>query len=452
MAVNSRLFEMLAEAGARPSKAFQGAQAAINAGNEVAGNLTKYGNTIKRESLLKKMLSDPTMTDQQRTAIGLADSEGQPISSIYEKQQETRLKPYEIYAKISDSAGPDVANSIFKQAGMPIPDMARGSPAGTAGGTAGVDGVVGNPGKVPGPKNYTPEELSGMGTFGQKKLTGMKTVQDLQSTAPVEFGQVQDFFASAGRPEIGQSLVTAAQRSGKTTVQKDIFDKATALVGPRSDIADALNKRTDLQVANAINHNVNAMTASGVLGQSGKNNIRIARIQPLLQKNGPLTPQELERVNTDIDGVITGGVPLQSTEQGQKISTVATEIARLKQQFGNNPQAFNDAGFRQRMIPLVNGLIAADNEVQDQAYKMVQANYGHLTTPEHLVRVKQALATGQQLPIVDIQGGGTPGGEIPGGGTGDPEADAAIQQVMSSAQPTGKKQAAIAAIKARSGR
>jgi hypothetical protein len=189
-----------------------------------------------------------------------------------------------------------------------------------------------------------------------------------------------------------------------------------------------------------------------VLGQSGKNNIRIARIQPLLQKNGPLTPQELERVNTDIDGVITGGVPLASTEEGQKISTISTQIARLKQQFGNSPQMFNDAGFRQRMIPLVNGLIAADNEVQDQAFNMVQANYGHLTNPAHLARIKQALRSGQQLPIVDVQGGGTPGGEIPGGGTGDPEADNAIQQVMNSAQPNGKKQAAIAAIRSRAGR
>lgn len=441
MAVNGRLFELLAEAKAQPSGAFKDASAAINAADQVAGNVTKYGQTVKRDTLLKKMLSDPSMTDQQKTTINLADSEGKPISDIYAKQQEDRFKPYEIWSKISDSAGPDAANAVFKKFGMPIPDMSGGAAAGPP--TA--DGTTPTP-------SYTPEQLARMGTFGNKRLTGMKTVQDMQSTAPVDFGQVQDFFASAGRPEIGQSLVNAAKASGKTVVQKDIFDKATSLVGPRSDVADALNKRTDLQVANAINHNVNAMTASGVLGQSGKNNIRIARIQPLLQSNRPLTPQELERVNTDIDGVITGGVPLASTEEGQKISTISSQIARLKQQYQNSPQSFNDAEFRKRMIPLVNGLIAADNEVQDQAFNMVQANYGHLTSPEHLGRIKQALRSGQQLPIVDVQGGGTPGGEIPGGGTGDPEADAAIQQVLNSTQPNGKKQAAIAAIKARAGR
>lgn len=344
---------------------------------------------------------------------------------------ETTLKPYEIYAKLTDSAGPEVANSIFQKAGIAIPDMSAGSAPGAS---------------------YTPEQLSGMGTFGQKRLTAMKTSQDLAQTAPVEFGQVLDYFSSAGKPEIGQSLVDSAKRSGKTVIQKDIFDKASGLVGPRSDIADSINRRTDLQVANSINRNVNALTSgNGALGQSGKNNLRIARVRPLLQKLGPLTPQELERINTDIDGVITGGVPLRATEEGQKISTIATEIAKLKQQFGNSPAVFNDAAFRARLVPLVNGLVAADNEIQEKAFGMVKANYGHLASPEHLARVRQAMMNAEQLPIVDVQGGGIPGGEIPGGGTGNPGADAAIQQILASGEPDGKKQAGVAAVRARVG-
>lgn len=172
----------------------------------------------------------------------------------------------------------------------------------------------------------------------------------------------------------------------------------------RSRIAGSLETRNELNISNAINKNVNALTGTGALGQSGKNNLRISRIKPLLEKMGPLTPQELERVNTDIDGVITGGVPLRSTEEGQKISTIASQIALLKQQFGNRPETFNDADFRRRMIPLVNGLIEADNEVQGKALNMVKANFGHLTTPEHLQRIQEAISNGQQLPIADVSG------------------------------------------------
>lgn len=394
------------------------------------------------DALFMALAQAKAQPDRWARSVNAAGQAGEDILGGYLKgaqiragQQEAALKPYEIWSKISDSAGPDVANSIFKQKGIPVPDM------------SGSDSLDHSAMRT----QYTPDQLTNMGTFGQKRLTARQTAQNIEQTSPVDFGQVDSFFSSAGKPEIGKALIDAATKSGRRNVQKDIFDKATSLVGPKSDIADSLNRRTDLQVANAINHNVNAMTGTGALGQSGKNNLRLARIQPLLTKDGPLTPQELERINTDIDGVITGGVPLRSTEEGQKIATFATEIARLKQQFGNNPEAFNDAGFRQRIVPLVNGLIAADNEVQDRAFSMVKANYGHLTTPEHLARVEQAIRTGQQLPIIDVIGGGVPGGEIPGGGTGDPEADAAIFKILSSNEPTAKKQAGITAIRARAG-
>ena len=172
----------------------------------------------------------------------------------------------------------------------------------------------------------------------------------------------------------------------------------------RSEIAGALGKRTELQVANAINKNVNSLTSgTGALATAGKNNLRIARVTQLLQRPDALTPDELDLVKQDLTGVVQGGVPLKDSAEGQRVSTIATKFANLLKQASNQPQVFNDAGFRRRTIRLANEMIVADNEVQDRAFNSVKANYGHLTTPEHLERVRMAIKENMQLPIIDVQ-------------------------------------------------
>jgi hypothetical protein len=169
----------------------------------------------------------------------------------------------------------------------------------------------------------------------------------------------------------------------------------------RHQIGSALQKRSDLQVASAINRNVNALTSgTGALATSGKNNLRIARVKSLLERTDQLTPQEMELVTTDLAGVVQGGVPLKDTVEGQAIGTVASRLANTLKQISNNPQTFNDLGFRRRIITLANEMIAADNQVQERAFANVAANFGHLTTPEHLQKVREAMRFGEQMPIL----------------------------------------------------
>lgn len=174
----------------------------------------------------------------------------------------------------------------------------------------------------------------------------------------------------------------------------------------RNKIAGTLDQRQQLAVANTINKNVNALTGTGALGLAGKNNLRIARVKSLLERPTQLTPQELDLVTTDLAGVVQGGAPLRDSVEGQQIGTVATKMADLLKQASNQPQTFNDAGFRTRIIQLANEMVAADNDVQEKAFNTVKANFGHLATPEHLERVHNAIRNGEQLPIIDLNAGG----------------------------------------------
>lgn len=75
------------------------------------------------------------------------------------ERNEAALKPYEIWSKINDSAGPDVANSIFKQRGIPIPDV--------SGGASGVP--------------RTPDQLATLGgTWANKQLTNQNTLGEMK--------------------------------------------------------------------------------------------------------------------------------------------------------------------------------------------------------------------------------------------------------------------------------
>lgn len=170
----------------------------------------------------------------------------------------------------------------------------------------------------------------------------------------------------------------------------------------RSEIAGSLQKRTETGVANAINKNVNSLTSgTGALATAGKNNLRIARVKSLLERPTALTPQEMELVTTDLAGVVQGGVPLKDTVEGQAIGTVAAKFADMMKNVSNNPQTFNDMGFRKRIIQLANEMIDADNLTQSKALNVMKATYGHLTTPEHLSRIEQAIRSNQQLPIIE---------------------------------------------------
>lgn len=99
---SSRLYEMLAEAGAKPSGAFQDFTAAANAGNQVAQQVTNY----KRSSRLQQLMND-TKDPLEREVINQAISEGKGLSDLFKIRMEN--------APVEDIAPEVDAN------GVPIP-------------------------------------------------------------------------------------------------------------------------------------------------------------------------------------------------------------------------------------------------------------------------------------------------------------------------------------------
>lgn len=141
------LFMALAQAKAQPSKALRATEAAGEAGKDIIGGYLQ-GRALRAS------------------------------------QQEAALKPFEIWSKIADSAGPDVANNIFKQRGIPIPNMTSGQPT-----------------------SSEPSALINQGKRGTQLLTNMKSAQDLQNNAPYSAAEVKGMLAS--NPQAADALIQA---------------------------------------------------------------------------------------------------------------------------------------------------------------------------------------------------------------------------------------------------
>lgn len=71
---SSRLYEMLAEAGARPSGAFQDATAGITAANQVATSAYDYQKNKRLDTKLSQLLNDPSYGDMTLRDVSNKDS------------------------------------------------------------------------------------------------------------------------------------------------------------------------------------------------------------------------------------------------------------------------------------------------------------------------------------------------------------------------------------------
>lgn len=285
---SDRLFEMLANAKAQPDRWARALNAGTNSVNDIMGGYIK-GKEFKSQ------------------------------------QREAELKPYEIWSKISDSAGPDVANSIFKKTGFPVPDMETPS------------------------ITRTPEELARMpGTFAKTQLGNLNTLDEMKK-------RNQDMALTG--PEDPKSFKASVLASGQMTPEafdswaQANIDPATGLL-PRKN-ADQLKSNLGLkaQAANAGARNEfygvrsgtmqlgqlpSQMPAGTVPGAAAGVKLAARQGKSLIAK--ATTPQNLKLASIDLTRAVARMAPDAATiGESNYASSLPTLVGRFTQIVNSDP-------------------------------------------------------------------------------------------------------------------
>ena len=158
------LFLALAQAKSQPSHAFRTAMSALDIPGQAAEG---YDTGLKlRNDILANKYAPQLMMAQRQAAL------------------------LDNYGKLSESIGPDRAIQLMgpalQSAGVDTSKLSSTGPGGTP---------------------YTPQELEGMGKFGQGQLTARKTALDLENNAPYTADQVRGMLAS--NPGAADALIKA---------------------------------------------------------------------------------------------------------------------------------------------------------------------------------------------------------------------------------------------------
>lgn len=91
--VSSRLFEMLADAYAKPSQPFRDTEAALGAANDVVGTAGKFQKEQRLGTKISDVLGDPTYGDLRLRDL---EGEGSPLLKLLKLKNE--MGPEQIYA------------------------------------------------------------------------------------------------------------------------------------------------------------------------------------------------------------------------------------------------------------------------------------------------------------------------------------------------------------------
>jgi hypothetical protein len=124
----------------------------------------------------------------------------------------------------------------------------------------------------------------------------------------------------------------------------------------------------------------NPLTASSrsVVGVAGTSNMRADRAIAIL-KDPKAGPSEIKAlVDTDILGIMKGGVPDAEQLKNGLIQTFGTDLQQKLQYLSSNPQQFNNPAVRQRLLEIVKGLKAVDNKIITDALGIAGASYAPL--------------------------------------------------------------------------
>jgi hypothetical protein len=206
----------------------------------------------------------------------------------------------------------------------------------------------------------------------------------------------------------------------------------------------------DWQKWNTVTKQANAFVqGSGPVGIASKNNMRGMRAMSLLNKPGPLTPQEYDYITADMAGIMQGGVPLQEQLRDQRFGNTLSSIAQTLSRIKSQPETVNTPEIRALLKANMKHILDVDNAVINNNLAFLERAHADIINQHRSEwdAAKQAIMRGEQMPTEDMTGGGGIGDL----GTGDPEADAAIAQINAAEISPNEKQARIQAVKSRVG-
>lgn len=108
-------------------------------------------------------------------------------------------------------------------------------------------------------------------------------------------------------------------------------------------------------------------TSRSALGQSGIANIRAARAVDVLTNTKDITsdPYVYSLVNTDLQGIMKGGVP-NEVQLREKYTNLQSSLADIWQKVTANPVAVNQPAVKQQLLGIIQSIRQIDNNVIDK--------------------------------------------------------------------------------------
>lgn len=277
---NDALFQELAKALARPSGAYRAAEAALAIpGQAVQG----YSDVMSKKAAAT----------------------------------EAKLKPYEIYTKIADTAGRNTADAIFKQNGLQVPQLNR-TPA-ASGSPTGVTNLA---------DQFNSGDIGGKELDRGIKLQGAAT--SFEQNRPRRPGEVMPNLIQSGmKPEEAQAWITANTNPDGTVSNRNYDDLTKALT------ARGANARGGFYSAKAGQLGLDELPS-----RSGPNTAAGASYQVLLGSRqgqalvaNPLTsPQKLGLAAGDLSRSVMRAAPQLDAYRGADYSnTLTNKLNRITQ-------------------------------------------------------------------------------------------------------------------------
>lgn len=221
---------------------------------------------------------------------------------LHDAETTDKLKPYEIYTNIADKVGPDRANAIFKQIGMPVPQI--------SGDSSGL-GI-----------NTPPEQLLGQGAYGQKMLQGRNTIdemkkRDLEAQNNMPYTPEVVRAVLKDNPHLAEGLISAHQ--GQPVPYREV-QNAISTIRPNM-MGNYFQGRLGTMQLTQLPSQMGTNTAAGAAYQ-----VKIASRQGKSLISKATSPQSLALVNADLSRAVNRSAPLSETiaagNYGQSLPTL----------------------------------------------------------------------------------------------------------------------------------
>lgn len=275
------LFEMLAQAKSLPSHAYRDTQAALDIPGQAVGGLEAGLNA--RNAIMSARNAPAIVAAQRQSAL------------------------LDNYAKLSDSIGPDRAIQLMGPSlqSMGI-DVSKLSSSGTSTGS-----------------QPSPQELEGMGKYGQNQLTARKTALDLENNAPYSAQEVRGMMSS--NPQAAEALIRAYPNGNipSRTVQN-------AIQGLSANRLQGMIATRQFQL---LPSQSGPNTAAGAAYQ-----VKVAARQGKSLIAKATTPQALALASVDLSRAVQRAAPVSETiGAGNYAQSLPTLYGQFQQKLTSDP-------------------------------------------------------------------------------------------------------------------